>query len=77
MSTTLGSTGVTFPDNTTQTTAMIGNGNITSRGMWENANSITVDYNIGTNNNAVSAGPITIASGITVTVPSGSTWTIV
>ena len=55
----------------------LGGGNTTTKGMWENANSITVDYTITTNNNAVSAGPITIASGITVTVPSGSTWVIV
>jgi hypothetical protein len=55
----------------------LGGGNTTTKGMWENANSITVDYTIGTNNNAVSAGPITVASGIVVTVPPGSVWTIV
>ena len=55
----------------------IGGGNTTSKGMWENAINITADYTITTNNNAVSAGPITIASGVTVTVPSGSAWTIV
>ena len=55
----------------------LGGGNTTSKGMWENAINITADYTITTNNNAVSAGPITIASGVTVTVPSGSAWTIV
>jgi hypothetical protein len=55
----------------------LGGGNTTTKGMWENANSITVDYTIASGNNAVSAGPITVASGITVTVPSGSVWTIV
>ena len=53
------------------------NQNITSSGMWENAITINEPYTIGTGNNAISAGPITIASGITVTVPSGSAWTIV
>jgi hypothetical protein len=51
--------------------------NITTQGLYENANTISANYTIGTNNNAVSAGPITVASGVTVTVPSGSVWTIV
>jgi hypothetical protein len=51
--------------------------NITARGLFENANTISANYTIGTNNNAISAGPITVASGVTVTVPSGSVWTIV
>ncbi|CAB4121988.1 hypothetical protein UFOVP20_37 [uncultured Caudovirales phage] len=51
--------------------------NITAQGLFENANTISANYTIGTGNNAVSAGPITIASGVTVTVPSGSVWAIV
>lgn len=51
--------------------------NITAQGLYENANTISANYTIGTGNNAVSAGPITINSGIVVTVPSGSTWVIV
>jgi hypothetical protein len=51
--------------------------NITAQGLFENANTISANYTIGTNNNAISAGPITVASGVTVTVPSGSVWTIV
>jgi hypothetical protein len=45
--------------------------------IFENANSITVSYTISTNHNAMSAGPITVASGVTVTVPSGSRWVVV
>jgi hypothetical protein len=30
-----------------------------------------------TGKNAMTAGPITVASGVTVTVPSGSSWTVV
>ena len=51
--------------------------NITANGLWENAATISSNYTIGTNNNAVSAGPITVASGVVVTVPSGSTWVVV
>jgi hypothetical protein len=38
---------------------------------------VTQNYTITTNYNAMSAGPITINSGVVVTVPSGSVWTIV
>jgi hypothetical protein len=51
--------------------------NITAQGLYENANTISANYTIGTNNNAISAGPITIASGVVVTVPSGSVWVVV
>ena len=51
--------------------------NITPKGLWENANTISADYSISVGNNAISGGPITINSGITVTVPTGSTWTVV
>lgn len=44
---------------------------------YENDKTVTADYTITSNKNAMSAGPITINSGITVTVPSGSTWTVV
>jgi len=44
---------------------------------YENGQTVTSDYTITASTNAMSAGPITINSGITVTIPSGSTWTIV
>ena len=43
----------------------------------ENDQIVTVDYTITSGKNASSAGPITINSGITVTVPSGSSWVVV
>lgn len=43
----------------------------------ENDQTVTADYTITSGKNAVSAGPITINTGITVTVPTGSTWTVV
>jgi hypothetical protein len=51
--------------------------NITAQGLYENAAIIAANYTIGSGNNAVSAGPITVNSGVTVTVPSGSVWTVV
>jgi hypothetical protein len=44
---------------------------------YENGQNVTTDYSITSSTNAMSAGPITIDSGATVTIPSGSTWVIV
>ncbi len=44
---------------------------------YENNQTVTSDYTISTNKNAMSAGTITINTGVTVTIPSGSTWVIV
>jgi len=46
-------------------------------GYTENDITIDVSSTINTGRNAISAGPITVASGITVTIPSGSVWTVV
>jgi hypothetical protein len=43
---------------------------------WENDQSITTPYTITAGKNAMTAGPITVGDGISVTVPSGSVWTI-
>ena len=45
--------------------------------IYENSQTISNNYTITTNKNAMSAGPITVASGVTLTIPSGSTYTIV
>lgn len=44
---------------------------------YENGQTVTTSYTLTTNKNAMSAGPITINSGATVTIPSGASWTIV
>ena len=44
---------------------------------YENAQTVTADYTLTAGKNAMSAGPITVATGVTVTVPSGATWTVV
>jgi acetyltransferase-like isoleucine patch superfamily enzyme len=50
---------------------------IGSNGYIENSATISVDSTINNGNNAISGGPVTINSGVTITVPSGSVWTVV
>ena len=50
--------------------------NETTKGLYEHAHTIAANYSISSGNNAMSAGPVTINSSISVTVPSGSTWVI-
>ena len=51
--------------------------NSTTKGLYEMSATISSNYSVSSGNNALSAGPITIADGVTVTVPTGSVWTIV
>lgn len=44
---------------------------------YENGQNVTTNYTITNGKNAMSAGPITIDSGVTVTVGTGETWTVV
>jgi len=50
--------------------------NSTTKGLYEMANTISSNYSITSGNNALTAGPITINTGISVTIPTGSTWVI-
>jgi hypothetical protein len=50
---------------------------IASNGIQVNANTVATSYTIATGNNGLSAGPVSVNSGITVTVSSGSTWVVV
>jgi hypothetical protein len=43
---------------------------------YENGQTVTTDYTITSATNAMSTGPLTINSGISVTVPSGSRWVV-
>ena len=52
-------------------------GTVASGAIYENSQTITSNYTITNGKNAMSAGPITINSGVTVTVGSGETYTIV
>lgn len=62
-------------------TAWVAGGGATGAGgddvFYENGQIVNNTYTITSGKNAMSAGPITVASGVTVTVPTGSVWTIV
>jgi len=49
---------------------------ISSNGIQVNSKTVSTSYTIATGNSGMSAGPITIASGQTVTVSSGSRWVV-
>jgi hypothetical protein len=51
-------------------------GNTTSQGMFQHNKRIVSDKTITEDYNAISAGPVTVDEGVTVTVPEGSTWVI-
>ena len=49
----------------------------TNRVFFENDIAMTANYTITSGKNAMSAGPITVTPGVTLTVPAGSTYTLV
>jgi hypothetical protein len=49
----------------------------TDKIFWNNEQTVNTSYSIPASTNAGSFGPITVASGATVTVPSGSNWVVV
>jgi hypothetical protein len=57
--------------------SLVGGGNTTGKMMWEHSYTVTADYEITSGNNALTAGPIIINSGYSVTTPSGCNWVII
>ena len=51
-------------------------GGSTNKVFWENDQTVTADYTITNNQNAGTWGPVTINSGVTVTIGDGEYWTI-
>lgn len=49
---------------------------VSSNGIQVNSKTVSTSYTIATGNSGMSAGPITIASGQTVTISSGSRWVV-
>lgn len=47
-----------------------------TNGIMVNSATISASYSIPSGSNALSAGPITINSGVTVTIPTGSVWVV-
>ena len=54
----------------------IGGGASAGGAVYENAQSITANYTMTTGTNGHSVGPITVDSGVAVTIPSGSSWLV-
>lgn len=50
---------------------------VASNGIVVNSQTVSADYTIPSGSNALSSGPVTVNSGITVTVSSGSVWTVI
>lgn len=53
-----------------------GSGGAVNDIFYENSKTLSSSYSITSGKNAMTTGDITIASGVTVTVPSGSRWVI-
>lgn len=54
----------------------IGGGASAGGAIYQNKNSVSVNFTFDTNYNGMSVGPLTIDSGVTVTVPTGQRWVI-
>jgi len=65
-----------FEGYTTLGWGSIGGGAAAGGAVYENKNSISANYTMSTNYNGESVGPLTIDSGVTVTIPSGSRWVV-
>jgi hypothetical protein len=50
---------------------------VASNGIVVNSQTVSADYTIAAGNNGLSAGTVSVNSGITVTVSTGSVWTVV
>jgi hypothetical protein len=46
-------------------------------GFVENSTVISENYTLVDNRNAMTAGPVTVADGIVITIGDGSTWSVV
>jgi len=49
---------------------------VASNGLVVNSNTVAASYSIPSGSSAMSAGPMSVSGGVTVTVPSGSRWVV-
>ena len=56
--------------------AISGTNLLATNGLLVEGNTVSVSYTVPASSNALSIGPITVASGVTVTIPSGSRWVV-
>jgi hypothetical protein len=50
---------------------------VASNGIVVNSQTVSADYTIASGNNGMSAGTVSVATGVTVTIATGSVWTVV
>jgi hypothetical protein len=67
---------VTFNNNAAGAANLSGAQLIATNGIVVNSATVTADYTIPTGSHAQSAGPISVADGVTVTVSDGCNWVI-
>jgi hypothetical protein len=71
----------TLPTGATASTFLRGDGTWAAAGatdgvFWENSQTVSSNYSITASKNAMTVGDITVNTGITVTVPTGTVWYI-
>jgi len=49
---------------------------VASNGLIQNANVVSTTYSIPAGTNSLSVGPISLANGVTITVPAGNRWVV-
>jgi hypothetical protein len=57
--------------------AWVANGGATNGMFWNNGQTVTSNYTIPASTNSGTFGPVTINTGVTVTITSGSYWVVV
>lgn len=70
-----GKTILTTDDLGTGTAGATGGG--TDKVFYLNEQTVDTNYTVPSGHNALSSGPVTISNGVTVTVTSGSSWSVV
>lgn len=61
-----GTNGITYPDGSSQKTSIL----------YVNNQTVTTNVTLSANTSASATGPISLANGVTVTLPSGTRWVI-
>ncbi len=69
--------GVVFADTTPANTLVTTTGGGSDEVFVQNSQAVTTNYTIPATKNAMSTGPVSVDSGVTVTVSSGSRWVVI
>jgi hypothetical protein len=63
--------------NVTITNQLTANDFYASSGFYTNPKTITTNYTLASTSNAMSTGPVTVDSGVTVTIDTGARWVVI